>query len=88
MRRAFANRVDNTAKALIAHAKALGFDYEPVNGSFDGVLAYGHLAICVDWKSPGGSLTPAQQRMVLRGFPLKFIGKPEQLEALKGELTK
>jgi hypothetical protein len=86
MRRAFANRVDNTSKALIAHAKALGFDYEPVNATFDGVLALGHIAVCVDWKSAGASLTPAQQRMVARGFPVKFIHKPEQLEALRLEL--
>lgn len=32
MRRAFANRVDNTSKSLIAYAKSLGFDYESVNG--------------------------------------------------------
>ena len=88
MRRAFANRVDTTAKALIAHAKALGFDYEPVNASFDGVLAYGHLAVCVDWKSPGGLLTPSQQRMVTRGFPLRLISKPEQLDALRAELMR
>ena len=88
MRRAFANRVDNTSKPLIAYAKSLGFDYEPVNASFDGVLALGHLAVCVDWKSPGASLTPAQQRMVARGFPLKFISKPEQIDQLRTELMR
>jgi hypothetical protein len=39
-------------------------------------------------KSPGGLLTPAQQRMVLRGFPVRFIGKPEQIDALRNELMR
>lgn len=88
MRRAFANRVDKTSKELIAYAKSLGFDYEGVNGTFDGVLAWGATAVCVDWKSPGGLMTPAQQRMVLRGFPVRFISTPEQLDALKVELSR
>lgn len=80
-------RIDNTARTLTAYAKTLGFDYEPVNATFDGVLAFGQTAICVDWKSPGGLLTPSQQRMVARGFPVRFIGKPEQLDQLKIEIT-
>lgn len=88
MRRAFANRVDDTAKPLIAYAKTLGFDYEGVNGTFDGVLVWGTTAVCVDWKSPGGQLTPAQQRMVARGFPVRFLSRPEQLDALKAELVR
>ena len=86
MRRAA--RIDNTAKDLIAYAKSLGFDYEPVNGRFDGVLALGPIAICVDWKSPQGLLTPAQQRMVARGFPIRFISTPAQLDRLQVELIK
>ena len=81
-------RVDNTSKSLIAYAKALGFDYEPVNATFDGVLVWGTTAICVDWKSPGGLLTPSQQRMAARGFPVRFIQRPEQLDALRAELMK
>jgi hypothetical protein len=81
-------RVDATSKTLIAHAKALGFDYEGVNGTFDGVLVWGTTAICVDWKGVRRTLTPSQQRMVLRGFPVRFIDKAEQLDALKQELTK
>lgn len=79
-------RIDNTARTLTAYAKSLGFDYEPVNATFDGVLAWGTTAICVDWKSPGGLLTPTQQRMVARGFPIRYISKPEQLDALRHEL--
>lgn len=81
-----AKRIDNTATALIAYAKSLGFDYEVVNGTFDGVLAWGQTAIVVDWKSKGGALTPAQQRLVARGFPVRFIQRPEQLDALRAEL--
>lgn len=80
--------MDNTSKALIAHAKALGFDYEPVNATFDGVLAWGTTAVCVDWKSPGGTLTPSQQRMVARGFPVSYVSKPEQLDALRVALMR
>jgi hypothetical protein len=79
-------RVDNTSLPLIAHAKALGFDYETVNGTFDGVLAWGTVAICVDWKSPNGTLTPTQQKLVARGFPIRYISRPEQLDALRAEL--
>lgn len=88
MRRAFANRVDNTAKALIAYAKSLGFDYEPVNGSFDGLLIWSDTVTMVDWKSKGGLLTPKQQRMIARGVPVRFIGRPEQLDQLKTELMR
>lgn len=88
MRRAFANRIDNTAKELIAYAKSLGFDYEPVNGTFDGVLVWGSQSLCIDWKSPGGTLTPKQQKLIARGFPLRFVGRPEQLDALKQEITR
>lgn len=84
----YAKRVDNTSKALIAHAKSIGFDYEPAGASFDGVLAWGRDAFCVDWKSHGARLTPSQQRMVARGFPVKFISKAEQLDQLKAELMR
>ncbi len=83
-----AKRIDNTATALIAYAKSIGFDYEPVNGVFDGVLAWGQTSVVVDWKSKGGELTPAQQRLVVRGFPILFISKPEQLDRLKAELMR
>ena len=86
MRRAA--RIDNTATALIAYAKSLGFDYLPINAEVDGVLAWGQTAIVIDWKSKGGALTPAQQRLVARGFPVRFIQRPEQLDALKSELVR
>ena len=87
MRRAA--KIDSTAPALIAYAKSLGFDYLPINGVVDGVLALsGNRAVVVDWKSPGGDLTPAQSKLVARGFPCKFVSRPEQLDALKAELSR
>ena len=80
------NRPDTGSKELIAYAKSLGFDYEHMGGSIDGVLAWGDTPVLVEWKSKGGTLTPSQQRIVARGFPLRFISKPEQLDALRAEL--
>ncbi|MEY4387203.1 MAG: hypothetical protein RLY20_2486 [Verrucomicrobiota bacterium] len=80
MRRAFANRVDNTAKTLIAHAKSLGADYLTLNGDLDGVLKVGPIQWLVDWKTPGASLTPKQARLVAAGWRIHFISTPEQLE--------
>lgn len=84
-----AKRIDNTATALVAYAKSIGFDYEPINGVIDGLLLWGCSdVIVVDWKSKGGQLTPAQSRLVGRGWPVKFIQRPEQLDALKAELLR
>lgn len=87
MRRAA--RIDKTAPALIAYAQSIGFDYLPINGVVDGVLAWGGLrAVVVDWKSPGGDLTPAQTKLVARGFPMRFVSRPEQLDQLKAEIAR
>jgi hypothetical protein len=82
------NRPDNGSKELIAYAKSLGFDYEHMGGSIDGVLAWGDTVTLVEWKSKGGTLTPSQQRLIARGFPVRFVSRPEQLDALKQELSK
>lgn len=87
MRRAA--RIDNTAKPLIAYAQSIGFDYLSLNGVVDGVLALGGFRCCVvDWKSPGGDLTPAQTKLVARGYPVRFISRTEQLDALKAEMSR
>jgi hypothetical protein len=83
-----AKRIDNTATALVAYAKSLGFDYLPINGVVDGVLAYGHITTVVDWKSPDGELTKDQAKLAAKGFPLRFISKPEQLDTLRFELMR
>jgi hypothetical protein len=82
------NRSDNGSKALIAYAKSLGFDYESLGGSIDGALAWGTQAILVDWKSKGGTLTPTQQRLVARGFPIRFLSTTAQIDALRAELMR
>lgn len=83
-----AKRIDNTATVLIAYAKSIGFDYVPINDVIDGLLIFGQVVIIADWKSKGGELTPAQSRLVARGVPVRFIQRPEQLDALKVELLR
>lgn len=80
------HRQDTTAKALIAYAESLGFIYLELGVVIDGILAYGQRIVAVDWKSAGGTLTPKQQRLIARGFPVRFISTPAQLEAVKAEL--
>lgn len=80
------NRSDNGSKELIQYAKDLGFTYMPINGVVDGVLAWGHRTVVVDFKSKGGTLTPNQQRLVATGFPVTFLTTPAQLDALRAEL--
>jgi hypothetical protein len=42
----------------------------------------------VDWKSKGGTLTPDQIKLVAKGVPVRFLSRPEQLDALKVEVSK
>ena len=86
MRRAA--RIDNTAKALTAYAESLGFVVYTINGDIDANLAWGQTVIAVDWKSPGGELTKGQQRLLARGFPVRFVARPEQIDALRAELMR
>jgi hypothetical protein len=69
MRRAA--KVDSTSKALTALARQLGAQVLLING-------------VMDFKSPKGHLTPAQQRLVIDGFPLKFVSNEAQLKELLG----
>ena len=82
------HRTDNGSKALIKYAEQIGFVYCAVEGVIDGVLSLGQQAVAVDWKSKGGTLTPNQQRLIARGFPLRFVSTPAQLDALKAELMR
>lgn len=86
MRRAA--RIDTTARDLTAYAESLGFIVETINGKIDALLAFGQVVTAVDWKSPGGTLTDAQAKLVASGFPVRFISRPEQLDQLKAEITK
>jgi hypothetical protein len=86
MRRAA--RVDTTAAALRAYAESLGFLVVPINGVIDCLLQFGSQTVVVDWKSKGGTLTPDQIKLVAKGLQMRFIHKPEQLDALKAEITR
>lgn len=88
MKRAFANKVDTTAKPLIAYARDLGFGYAPINGTWDGDLYFGRTVIPVDWKTPGKGITPAQGKLIAADFPLRFISTPGQLDTLRAELMR
>lgn len=82
------HRTDNGSKALIAYAESLGFVYCSIEGVIDGLLALGQTVIAVDWKSKGGELTKNQQRLLAKGFPVRFISTPAQVDALKAEITR
>lgn len=80
MRRAA--RVDNTADALKRAAIARGADVLHIGGVIDCVLLYRGRIVLVDWKSKGGDLTPAQSKLVARGWPIRFVQTEEQLDVL------
>ena len=82
------NRTDNGSKELIKYAKGLGFGYAAIGGAWDGDLYWGRLVVPVDWKSSTAPMTPSQQKLILAGFPLRFVSKPEQLDQLKAELSR
>ena len=82
------NRRDNGSKALEQYAKDLGFVVHCEGGAIDAYLALGQKIAAVEWKSPGGELTKNQQRLIASGFPVRFIQRPEQLDALRAELMK
>jgi ATP-dependent exoDNAse (exonuclease V) beta subunit len=82
-----AARVDTSSKALRAYAESLGFLVIVLNGVIDCLLVWGSRVLMVDWKSKGGLLTSDQAKLVARGAPIKFISTPEQLDALKREVS-
>lgn len=80
------NRRDNGSKALEKYAADLGFVVHAEAGAIDAHLALGQKIVAVEWKSKGGTLTPSQQRLIARGYPVRFIQSPEQLDQLRSEL--
>lgn len=82
------NRKDAGSKALQAYAKELGFVLYSDGGAIDDHLALGQWITAVEWKAPGGELTKSQQRVIASGYPVRFIHRPEQLEALKAEILR
>lgn len=86
MRRAA--RTDSTAKDLRAYAESIGFSVIPINGVIDCLLQWGTHTTVVDWKSPGGTLTPDQIKLVAKGLQIRFLSRPEQIDQLRAELMK
>lgn len=82
------NRKDTGSKELEAYAASLGFVVHCEGGTIDAYLALGTRIAAVEWKSKGGTLTTSQQRLIARGFPVTFVSRPGQLDALKQELMK
>lgn len=82
------NRRDNGSKALEKYAADLGFVVHAEAGAIDCYLAWGQQIVAVEWKSKGGTLTPTQQRLIAKGFPVRFLSRPEQIDALRNELMK
>lgn len=82
------NRPDTGSKALKAYAESLGFVVHCEGGTIDTYLAWGQAITAVEWKSKGGELTKSQQRLIAKGFPVRFISKPEQIDQLRSELMK
>lgn len=82
------NRKDTGSKALQNYAMSLGFVLHSDGGAIDDYLAFGQSITAVEWKAPGGTLTPSQQKIIAKGFPVRFISKPEQLDALRAELMR
>lgn len=80
------NRSDTGSKALKAYAESLGFVAHSEGGTVDCYLAFGDRIVAVEWKSKGGTLTPRQQRLLVRGFPIRFISSAQQISALRNEL--
>lgn len=78
------HRTDRTAKALIAHAEQLGAMWMPISGAIDGLLYFRGQLLMVDWKSPGGALTPTQSKLASQGWPIHFLSTPAELEAALG----
>lgn len=79
MRRAFANKIDATAKALIVQAQDLGAQYLPINGTIDGVLFYRGKTLLIDWKGPKTRVTDKQQELVDLGWPIHFVRTTDEL---------
>lgn len=82
------NRRDNGSKELEQYAKDLGFVVYAESGAIDAHLALGTKIAAVEWKSPGGTLTPRQARLIASGYPVRFIHRAEQLDALRNEMMK
>lgn len=84
----YRHRADTTAKALGAHAKSCGLWVLNLGGAVDAAWGVGEWVALVDYKSPGGELTPTQARLVAAGVPIHFVSTTEQVEALAAKMKR
>ena len=82
------HRPDTTAKALSAYAVQCGLTIIDVGHPFDALAVYGDVQKAIDWKTPGGTLTDSQAKLVARGLRLRFVSTPEQVDALAAEMKR
>lgn len=75
-------RVDATAKGLIAEVVGYGARYLPINGVIDGVIWFRGQVYLVDWKSAKTPLTDAQSKLVTEGWPIWFLRDSAALREL------
>lgn len=80
-----ARKIDTTAKTLTAYAHSLGLRVMTINGVIDAWVwlpGVRDIYAPVDWKSRGGTLTPAQVKLVAAGWRIEFITTADQVAAL------
>jgi ATP-dependent exoDNAse (exonuclease V) beta subunit len=82
MRRAA--RTDLTAASLVKLARQMGAVYVALNSVVDGLLWWRGRWYVIDWKSPKGTLTEAQGRIVASGAKIEFVSSEQQLKDLLG----
>ena len=82
------HRTDTTAKALSAYAAQCGLTIVDVGHPFDALAVYGEVQRAIDWKTPGGTLTDSQAKLVARGVPVRFVSTPEQVDALAAQMKR
>lgn len=76
------HRKDITKDALVAEAKRYGARVLDLDGAIDALVWHrGHL-LMVDWKRPGGKLTPTQERLIELGWPLHLVSTSQELRSL------
>lgn len=81
-----ARKVDATQKESVKLMRYAGFDVLLINGVIDAIVfsRIQHKIWLMDFKSEGGRLTEAQQKLVDAGWPILFPKSPQEaLEAIK-----
>lgn len=82
-------RVDASAKELMAYARSLGLEVEPLGGAIDVLIWFGRAVAVADFKTPGkAALTPSQGRLIARGCPVFFLSTTSQIDLLADDLKR